>query len=89
MDPEPLFGCEISPPRTLAEMKPGQESTIHAVGSEIQSGQRLMALGFLPGQVLRLLKRAPFGDPLLVEIGSRVISMRKAEARRIIVSPES
>lgn len=89
MDPEPLFSCQIAPPRTLADMKPGQESKIHAVGSETQLGQRLMALGFLPGQMLRMVKRAPFGDPLLVEIGSRVVSMRKAEARNIIVAPET
>jgi ferrous iron transport protein A len=90
MEPEShIFTCQAAPPRTLADMKTGQESKIHSVGTENQLGQRLMALGFLPGQVLKLVKKAPFGDPILVEIGSRMVSMRKAEARQVIVAHES
>lgn len=89
MDSEtPIFDCQIAPPRTLADLDAGENSRIHAVGTENHLGQRLMALGFLPGQHLTLVKRAPFGDPLLVEIGNRVVSLRKAEARNVIVGQD-
>ena len=88
MSEPPLFDCQIAPPRTLADLDKGECSRIHAVGTETQLGQRLMALGFLPGQQLVLRKRAPFGDPLLVEIGNRVVSLRKAEARNVIVGQD-
>ncbi|NBX02332.1 ferrous iron transport protein A, partial [bacterium] len=42
--------------------------------------QRLMALGLLPGMVLKLVRRAPLGDPIAVEFGGQTVSLRMAEA---------
>ena len=44
-----------------------------------------MALGLLPGMVLKLIRRAPLGDPLAIEFGGQVVSLRLAEAENLIV----
>ena len=80
-----IFECQAASGKSLAEMSPGEEARIHGVGLESHLGQRLLALGFLPGQTVRFLKRAPFQDPILVEIGSRTISLRLQEAARVYI----
>ena len=44
-----------------------------------------MALGLLPGMVLKLIRKAPLGDPLAIEFGGQVVSLRLAEAENLIV----
>ena len=49
---------------------------------------KLGELGFLPGRSIRLLYKAPFGDPMAFELGDSVIALRKAEARLIHIKSE-
>ena len=75
---------------TLAELRPGQEGVIESVGS-LRDGlrRRLLELGFVPGAQLRVVKRAPLGDPLQVTVHGYHLSIRRADARavRMRVSP--
>ena len=49
---------------------------------------RLRDLGFVAGEVLEVVARAPFGgDPLVVEIGATRFALRVREAARILVDP--
>lgn len=49
--------------------------------------QRLRDLGFVPGEPVRVVARAPWGaDPLLVQIGSTRFVLRRAEAQRVSVN---
>jgi ferrous iron transport protein A len=49
---------------------------------------RLRDLGFVAGELLEVVARAPFGgDPLVVEIGATRFALRVREAARIIVEP--
>ncbi len=83
--PYHLFACQDTPALTLADLNANESAEIRGIDLETGLDQRLMALGFLPGQPVRYLKRSPFKDPILVEIGSRVVSIRKSEAQRIVV----
>jgi len=48
--------------------------------------QRLRDLGFVPGEPVRVVARAPWSaDPLLVQIGSTRFALRRAEAERVTV----
>ncbi|MFP6561524.1 ferrous iron transport protein A [Paraburkholderia sp. B3] len=48
--------------------------------------QRLRDLGFVPGEPVRVVARAPWSaDPLLVQIGSTRFALRRAEAQRVSV----
>ena len=42
-------------------------------------------MGFCEGKELRVLYRAPFGDPMAIDIGGYVLSLRNEEAEHIEV----
>jgi ferrous iron transport protein A len=42
--------------------------------------ERLAEIGFLPGERVRLLAKALFGEPLAVRVGSDTFALRRAEA---------
>lgn len=46
---------------------------------------RLLAMGLTKGTVLRLVKVAPLGDPVTVEVRGYDLSLRKAEADALVV----
>jgi ferrous iron transport protein A len=48
--------------------------------------RRLEAMGLVPGQEVRMLRRAPFGGPLVVRVGMTTeIAIRRSEAMRVSV----
>jgi ferrous iron transport protein A len=49
--------------------------------------QRLEELGFLPGERVIVLRRAPAGEPLAVRVGHATYALRRAEAACIRVRP--
>lgn len=48
-------------------------------------GQRLLALGLLPGMLIHVVHIAPLGDPIAVDCAGRRVSLRRAEAGNIAV----
>jgi ferrous iron transport protein A len=72
---------------TLAELKPGEKGRIVAVGGAGPLRRRLMDMGLLPGQEVRMDKVAPLGDPLEVTVRSYALSLRRREAEGIEVGP--
>jgi len=42
-------------------------------------------MGFLPGVALRLVRRAPLGDPIEVEVGGAHLALRHKDAALIQV----
>lgn len=50
-------------------------------------GQRLADLGFLPGTTLRVIRRAPLGDPTVFELRGYQICLRRAETSLVEIEP--
>lgn len=48
---------------------------------------RLMGMGWLPGKVIEVIRRAPMGDPTIYLVDSTKIFLREDEARMINVKP--
>jgi ferrous iron transport protein A len=69
----------------LARLKPGETGTITAIGAIGPLKRRLMDMGVLVGEEVKVLKVAPLGDPLEVSIKSYHLSLRKREAEGIAV----
>lgn len=46
---------------------------------------KLLEMGIIEGKLLKVLYRAPFGDPMAVDIGGYVLSLRTDEADLIEV----
>ncbi|SHH55974.1 FeoA family protein [Massilia sp. CF038] len=80
---------------TLDALLAGQSATvIHlAPGNTAEAGvdvsRRLMELGFVPGERIRMLKRGvPGGEPLAVRVGDSTFALRRFEAALISIQPE-
>jgi Fe2+ transport system protein FeoA len=48
---------------------------------------RLMAMGLLPQQAIRLTHEAPLGDPIAIEFNGCHMSLRLADAQAVEVEP--
>ncbi len=78
---EPV-GCRLS------EIAPGQSVVIVSVDADAPQGRRLQDLGFLPGTAVRVVRRAPLGDPIQFELRGCNLCLRKSEADGIRVLVE-
>lgn len=64
----------------LDAMTPGQSARITALGGDTPFAKRLHAMGFRAGQVVRVLRRAPFSGPMHVRLGATDVMLRTREA---------
>lgn len=71
---------------TLADIAPGQTVTIVEVLGEDAISVRLMEMGMTDGEVVQVIGRAPFGDPIELKVRGYKLSLRKLEAARIQVA---
>ena len=56
------------------------------VGAYCVLPERLMALGFLPHEQVRVVRRSYFkGGPLVVQVGNAVFALRSDEAEQVQV----
>jgi Fe2+ transport system protein FeoA len=69
----------------LTELQIGKQAML-ADFSVSRLHQRLLAMGFTPGSVIRVLRRLPMNGNLYVEIGGRYLALRFAEAKQIAVN---
>lgn len=72
---------------TLDQLELGGRAVVRAVGGRGPMTVRLLEMGFVPGAEVALVKRAPLGDPLELRLRGYHVSLRRAEARLIEVSP--
>lgn len=76
--------------RTLdrsSDFQPCRIEAVHPPEQALEWGDWLRELGFIPGEQVMLMARAPGGDPLVVRVGSSTFALRRAEAACIEVSP--
>jgi ferrous iron transport protein A len=80
-------------PLLLDQLADGQEATVIAV-SDTEGGlraellRRLVEIGFLPGERVRVVARGMLGgSPLAVRVGTSTFALRLMEARCIQVAP--
>jgi Fe2+ transport system protein FeoA len=74
---------------SLADLEPGQSACIHgyAPGNPAYRS-KLLAMGLTRGTELRVLKAAPLGDPIEVEVRGFNLSLRKHEAQILLLRRE-
>ncbi|HEX7270675.1 MAG TPA: FeoA family protein [Casimicrobiaceae bacterium] len=70
---------------TLDRLGPQHSAAIAAVHATGMAGERMAALGLLPGRRVLLLRRAPFGGPLHLRIGPTELMIRRADARAVLL----
>jgi Fe2+ transport system protein FeoA len=71
--------------RTLADLAVGAEGVVAAVTCPRPIARRLMEMGILPGTRVAMVRVAPLGDPLEIEVRSYALSIRRSEAAGIVL----
>ena len=69
----------------LTNLPIGENAKVTAVSGDNQITKRLMEMGVVPGAPVRMIKSAPFGDPLEICVRGYHLAMRRSEAERIEV----
>lgn len=73
---------------TLDTLKIGQTGVIHSFTDDFLS-LKLIEMGCLPGETVKLTNIAPMGDPIAIEVSGYVLSLRKHEASTIVLNSVS
>jgi Fe2+ transport system protein FeoA len=66
--------------KNLSEFSVGERGVVLVVKGEGAVRRRLFDMGVTPGAEIYLRKKAPFGDPLEVNLRGYELTLRKAEA---------
>ncbi len=72
---------------TLKELKPGQSAIVTEVGGIGALRQHFLDMGLIPTATVTLVKFAPMGDPLELQIHGYELTLRLADAAQIKVEP--
>ncbi len=68
---------------SLSDLPEGKSGTIRDIDSQSPTSQRLLDLGFVPGTMIRAIKKAPMGDPTTFEIRGYQVGLRRSESSLI------
>jgi Fe2+ transport system protein FeoA len=72
----------------LSNIRDGQSVIVRSI-EESKLKVKLMEMGLIEGKRLKVLFRAPFGDPIAFDVEGYVLSLRKDEASLITVEYQS
>jgi ferrous iron transport protein A len=70
---------------TLIQAKTGEIVRIVRFNGGMRLEHRLRQLGLVPGDSARVLRHAPLGGPILVEVEGRSIALGRGVAAKVIV----
>ena len=68
---------------TLRELKIGESAVVTQLGGEGALRQHFLDMGMIPGAEVTVVKLAPMGDPMEVQIHGYELTLRLAEAKEI------
>lgn len=82
---QPSFASENA--FTLDHFQVGELGRITDIDADTDLKQRLAALGLREGCTVRVLRKASFGGPMHVRVGTTEVIMRCIEAKRLVAVP--
>lgn len=72
---------------TLRSLKAGESAAITSVGGEGALRQHFLDMGVIPGAEVTVVKFAPMGDPMELQIHGYELTLRLADADQITIRP--
>ncbi len=74
---------------SLSSLAPGESGTVQGMhGLARNARQRLLEMGLMQGVRIRLVRRAPMGDPLEIHLKGYRLMLRDSEACSIFLERE-
>jgi ferrous iron transport protein A len=70
--------------KRLSEIEIGKKAIIISFDND-EIILKLMEMGCLPGEIISIEKKAPWGDPISILVSGYQLSLRMNEAEKIIV----
>ena len=70
----------------LHEVDIGSTGKVVAVHGDGRGPRRLMEMGLVPGVTVRMVKSAPFGDPIEIRLRGYSLALRISEAEAVEVA---
>lgn len=74
--------------RSLADLLPGESGRVARVEGLPEVRMRLLEMGLTRGTAVRLVRVAPLGDPIELDVRGYRLSVRKGEARSVSLGNE-
>ena len=74
---------------TLKDLNIGESAVINTVGGEGALRQHFLDMGLIPGEEVTLVKFAPMGDPMELQIHGYELTLRLDDAKQIKITPTS
>ncbi len=82
------FDVTVPTKRAVSDLDIGESGRIVRVEGSGGFRHRLLEMGLTVGSVVRLIRAAPLGDPLELQIRGYRLSVRKAEAATVIIESD-
>lgn len=70
---------------TLRDVKPGFAARIHSL-NESAIKTRLLSMGLTKGTEVKVVKSAPFGGPIAIQVRDYTLCLRRQDAEKIEVT---
>ncbi len=83
--PSPPASPDVTP---LSRLPVGTSALVVGLNATGTIRRRLLEMGFIRGELLRVEKLAPLGDPMELVIKGYHLSLRREESACILVRPE-
>ncbi len=71
--------------KKLSEFRIGESGIIKIVEGEGRLRRRLFDMGVTPGANITLIRKAPLGDPMEINIRNYELTLRKSEADLVVM----
>jgi ferrous iron transport protein A len=69
----------------MSELQPGDKALITRIDTQGETAQRISDMGLVPGTGFKVLRKAPLGDPMEIQLRGFLLALRLSEADGIDV----
>lgn len=76
----------VQNPLTLKDLQPGMSAVVVALDAVGSVKRRMIDMGITPGVRIYVVKEAPLGDPIEINLRGYELSIRKADAANIKIT---
>ncbi len=74
--------------KRLSELEPGERGVVVRIEGSSITRRRIMDMGIVRGAEIRVVRRAPLGDPVEFEIRDYNLSLRRRDAENVYIELE-